>query len=48
MLTILIVTHRHDRKMWARFSAQIWLEVNDFEYGARVSRCWPVNLHFIR
>jgi hypothetical protein len=22
-------------KIWARFSAQVWLEVSDFEYGAR-------------
>jgi selenocysteine lyase/cysteine desulfurase len=25
----------HDGKPWARFSAQAWLEIDDFEYGAR-------------
>jgi len=29
---------RHNEKMWARISAQVWLELSDFEYGARVSK----------
>lgn len=32
--TCLTVFEYHG-KIWARFSAQIWLEVADFEYGAR-------------
>ncbi|UZJ56896.1 hypothetical protein CBS101457_006216 [Exobasidium rhododendri] len=35
----------YDGKLWARFSAQIWLEVADFEYGARalLELCTRIN-----
>jgi hypothetical protein len=30
-----IKVYSYEGKIWARFSAEIWLEVADFEYGAR-------------
>lgn len=30
-----IPVYSYNGNIWARFSAQIWLEVTDFEYGAR-------------
>lgn len=31
----IIPLYLHDDKIWARISAQIWLDIDDFEYGAR-------------
>ncbi len=40
-----IPIYAHNNKLWARFSAQVWLEVSDFEYGARclLELCRRVN-----